>query len=113
MRDTVFTEKLLSDLREQLGSYCEKYGKTYEQVKLESKLKTDVLQANKKYDINHIEFFLPNGTQEQVREYSQFISQECRIHGLPLSGGLECWHSSLPSCVAMERLLMFMKTVED
>jgi hypothetical protein len=47
--DTVYTEKHFSDLHEQLGSYCEKHGKTYEKAKLESKLKTDVLQANKEY----------------------------------------------------------------
>ena len=114
VHDSVSTEKLLAELKTELGSYAEKHGKTFAEVQKVSKLKTDHMQANKETDVHHIDFFVPYNNRELVKEYSQFISRECRIRGLPLLGSnLEGWRAALRTCVALERKLTFLSTVQE
>jgi hypothetical protein len=83
--------ELLRTLESELGHYYEEHGQCYNYVKQKSKLRADHTQANKENDINHLDFILPAGNEMMFREYSQFISRECRIRGISLNGILEDW----------------------
>jgi hypothetical protein len=79
-----------------------------------SKVKTDHMMANKESDINHIDYCIPPDDDEKKKQYTQFISRECYIRGIPLQGNhLEEWHSALRSCIFMEKRINFLIKVRD
>jgi len=101
--DSVRVAALLEELECELGDYYERHGRQFDDISKKSRIKTDPTQADKATDVNHIEFVLPENNNEQVKEYTQFISRECYIHGIPLQASrLEDWITSLKACIAME-----------
>jgi len=101
--DTITVTRLLEELEKVLAHYNERHGKTYAEVKLESRLNTDHMQANKSTDVRHVDFSIEGASPEQVRQYAQFISRECTIRGIPLDGSISDWQAALKSSVALER----------
>ncbi len=93
--DSVAVPLLLQWLQDELGSYHECHWKTFDKIRMKSKLCTDFLQVNKETDIMHIEYVIPYNDEDKVREYTQFISRECRLQSIPLCGRLEDWRMSL------------------
>jgi hypothetical protein len=64
------------------------------------------MMVNRSYDINHIDYCITPDDDEKNKQYVQFISRECYIHGIPLQcSKLDDWHSALRCCIAMEKKL--------
>jgi hypothetical protein len=107
--DSVRLPVLLQALKDELGRYYEKHGKTYAAV---SKLRTDPMQLNKESDILHIDYIIPEDNEEKLREYAQFITRECRIRSIPVHGRLEDWRFSLHTTVVLERIISALEKVK-
>jgi hypothetical protein len=71
------------------------------------------LQATKDSDIMHIEYIVPHDDEDKLREYTQFISRECRIRSIPLYGRLEDWRMRLYQAVALERSIEYLVKVKE
>jgi hypothetical protein len=112
--DSVRVAALLEELECELGDYYERHGRQFDDISKKSRIKTDPTQADKATDVNHIEFVLPENNNEQVKEYTQFISRECYIRGIPLQAShLEDWITSLKACIAMENWIRFLLQVRE
>ena len=71
------------------------------------------MMVNKHLDTNHIDYIIPRD-DEKKKEYTQFISRECHIRGIPLQvGQLEDWLFALKSCVVMENRISFLLAVRE
>ena len=95
---------LLEDLETSLARYVEKYGKEYKEILHKSKLLTDHMMANR-YECNtHIDYTIPDGNPQAVKEYTAFIANECRIHGIHLNmdEDVEDWREALKISIASE-----------
>jgi hypothetical protein len=83
-------------------------------MKAKSRIVTDQMVANKELDINHIDFVIPPDDNENLKEYTQFISWECYIRGIPLIGShLEDWRAALRCCICMENKIKFLQQVKE
>jgi hypothetical protein len=111
--DSIATEKFLEELDVVLGRYHERHGKTYAEVRRESKLKTDHMQVNKSSDVKHVDLSIEHGIPEQVRQYAQFISRECMIRGIPVTGTVTDWQAALKCCVLLEKSLDMLDSVKQ
>jgi hypothetical protein len=112
--DSIKVEALLQELEAELGDYYSRNGKQFDDVRKRSKIKTDHTMIGKESDINHIDFIVPDNDAEKVKEYTQFISRECYIRGIPLSGShLEDWHANLRACLALEARINFLLQVRE
>jgi hypothetical protein len=109
--DSVAVPVLLQCLEDELGKYYEEHGKEFSVVRQKTKLRTDHMQLTKKSDIMHIEYIIPHDDVEKRREYTQFISRECRIRSIPLHGTVEDWRLSLYQAVVMERYISYLEKV--
>jgi hypothetical protein len=70
---------MLEDLEWQLGLYFEKHEKAYQEIQSKTILQTDHMQANKEEDPRHIDYIIPGNNSEKKRQYTQFITRECRL----------------------------------
>jgi len=61
----------------------------------------------------HIEYVIPYNDKEKLREYTQFISRECRLHSIPLYGRLEDWRTSLYQAIMLERYIDYLVKVKE
>lgn len=93
--DSVQVPQLLRALEAELSNYHRKHGKSYASVRQKLKIRSDHMQADKENDVNHIDYTIPPGHAAKHMEYSQFISRECRIRGIPLIGTLDEWRIAL------------------
>ena len=112
MCDSVSVPALLHALEQELGTYYEQHKKTFQAVISRSKLRTDYTQVNKETDIMHIDYVIQPDDEEKLREYTQFISKECRLRCIPMNGRLDEWRSALKACVAMERAIFYLEQVK-
>ena len=96
-----------------MTSYHALHRTTYDEVQKKTKLQTDPTVSGKENDITHIEFVIPLNDEGKLREYTQFIAQECRIRKIPLIGRLDDWRSALLACTNMERYLMQLQKVRE
>ncbi len=110
--DSVTVPFLLQCLEEEVGNYFERHGRTFAAVREKSKLRTDPIQVNKEEDIQHIDYSIPDSNEEKLREYTQFISRECRIRSIPLHGRLDDWRTALRRCVVIERYIASLEKVK-
>ena len=110
--DSVSVPLLLQCLQDQLGQYHEKHRKTFQVIRQKSKLRSDHMQLNKEQDIMHIDYDVPYYDPEKLQEYTQFISQECRIRSISLNGRLEDWRLALRECIALERSLAYLENLK-
>ncbi len=113
MCDSVLLPQLLDNLETELGNYYEQHGKSYAAVRQKSKIWTDHTQANKQNDINHIDYVVPPCDEEKLREYTQFISWECRIRSIPLLGNLDDWRHALNQSITMEKYILYLEKVRQ
>jgi hypothetical protein len=112
--DSVQVAALLSELESELGEYYTRHKAQYEEVQRKSRIVTDHMVANKESQINHIDFVIPPQDTEQTRQYTQFISRECYIRGIPLVGSqLEDWRAVLRCSLAMENKIKFLLQVRE
>jgi hypothetical protein len=111
--DTIKVAELLQKLEEELNSYHALHRTKYDEVKSKSKLQTDLTASGKENDITHIEYVIPLNDDGKLREYTQFIVQECRLHKIPLIGRMDDWLSALTASAAMERYLMHLEKVRE
>jgi hypothetical protein len=66
MCDSVSVDTMLGFLEDRLGEYHEAHGKSYDEVKRESKLQSDHTQVDKDLNPFHIDYIIPvNNTQKQ------------------------------------------------
>jgi hypothetical protein len=111
--DEVQVSALLAELEAELGEYHNHCGKQFDEVAKKSKIKTDHMIANRYNDINHIDFVILPNNDEAKKQYTQFISRECHICGIPLHGShLEDWHANLRTCLLMENRIKFLREVQ-
>jgi len=112
--DQVNVAKLLSDLEAQLGSYYERHGKQFHEIRRRSKLQTSHMQANRETDNTHIDYVVPPGNDEKKKEFANFIARECILRGIriEMSDNLEDWRSALRMSVAMENYVSFLEHVK-
>jgi hypothetical protein len=61
----------------------------------------------------HIEYIVPQNDEDKVREYTQFISRECRTRLLSCHGRLEDWWMALFQSVQMERSIESLEKVKQ
>jgi len=113
MCDSVAVPTLLRALEEELGTYYERHRKTFEVVRSQSKLRTDYMQVNKERDIMHIDYVIPPEDEEKLREYTQFISNECRIRSISMNGRLDDWRAVLKESISMERAIYYPDQVRQ
>lgn len=114
MCDSVQVSALVEGLDAELGDYYDRYGSHYDAVRSRSKIVTDHMVANKESDINHIDYVIPPDDDEKLKEYTQFILQECYIRGIPLIGSnLKDWRVALRSCICMENKIKLLQQVKD
>jgi hypothetical protein len=111
--DSVSVPILLQCLEEELGGYFETHRKSFQTVRQKSKLRTDHLQVSKDSDIMHIEYVIPHEDEDKLREYTQFISRECRLRSIPLHGRLEDWRMRLYQAVTLERSIDYLEKVKE
>jgi hypothetical protein len=111
--DSISVPLLLQSLQDELGYYHERHQKTFDEIRKKSKLRTNFLQVDKATDIMHIEYIVPQNDEDKVREYTQFISRECRIRSLPCHGRLEDWWMALFQSVQMERSIESLEKVKQ
>ncbi len=71
------------------------------------------MQLNKETDIMHISYVIPQDDEEKLREYTQFISNECRLRSIPMNGRLEDWRSALRECVQLENAIRALEKVKQ
>jgi len=110
---SITTEKFLEELDVVLGCYHERHGKSYAEVRLESKLKMDHMQVNKSSDVKHVDFSIEHGSPEQVRQYAHFILRECMIRGIPVTGTVTDWQAALKCCFLLEKSLDMLDLVKQ
>jgi hypothetical protein len=92
--DNVHVDKLLQELKQQLGEYYNTHGKTFEDIQSRSHLQTDHMQMNRTSDIHHIDYIILHHNPEKQQQFSQFIAKECILRGIQLVGTqVEEWRS--------------------
>jgi hypothetical protein len=111
--DSVAVPVLLEKLEDTIGTYYQRHRKTFEAVSSRSKLRTNYMQLNKESDIVHISYVIPQDDEEKLREYTQFISNECRLRSIPMNGRLEDWRSALRECVQLENAIRALEKVKQ
>jgi len=111
--DSVALPVLLEKLDETIGTHYQWHRKTFEAVSSRSKLHTNHMQLNKETDIMHISYVIPQDDEEKLREYTQFISNECRLRSIPMNGRLEDWRSALRECVQLENAIRALEKVKQ
>jgi len=111
--DSVAVPTLLRALEEEIGTYYERHKRSFEVVRSRSKLRTDYMQVNKERDIMHIDYAIPPDDEEKLREYTQFISNECRLRSIPMNGRLADWRMALKESVAIERAIHYLDLVKQ
>ena len=111
--DSLSVPLLLQRLEESIGTYHQRHRKAFEAVSSRSKLRTDHMQLNKENDIMHISYVIPQDDEEKLREYTQFISNECRLRSIPMNGRLEDLRSALRECVQLENAVRALEKVKQ
>jgi hypothetical protein len=112
--DNVRVDQLLQELEQQLGNYYNTHGKTFEDIKSKSPLRTDHMEVNRTSDIHHIDYIIPQHNHEKQWEFSRFIAKECMLRGIQLVGTqVEEWRSLLRESIISEtKISCLLKVIE-
>ncbi len=93
---------LLSDLESSVGEYYNIHKKEFHLVQKDTKLLTDLTQANQEVDIHHIDYDIPENVTSKKREYMQFLGKECMLYKIIHAGSVYEWRELLSECIKLE-----------
>jgi hypothetical protein len=72
------------------------------------------MQVNRTSDIHHIDYIIPQHSNEKQREFSRFIAKECMLRGIQLVGTqVKEWRSLLRESIILETKISSLPKVRQ